>query len=74
MVSANRLLLAATALAAGPASVSAGVTVRMLQSGQCGESQLDNRLIAGMAIRMTSGLESGNCADVGFADDRPHMT
>ena len=74
MVSANRLVLLGAAALAAPAAVSASVTCRMLQSGQCGESEVANRITATMATRMISGLEIGNCADVGYTVPAGHTT
>lgn len=58
-------LLLLTAVASAPHGVGATSTY-MIQNGQCGQSELANRLIAYAAIRVTDGLQIGNCADQGY--------
>ena len=61
----NKALLLLTAAASAPAGVSATSTY-LIQAGQCGQSELANRLIAYAALRIVDGLQMGTCADQGY--------
>lgn len=63
MLKNSLLLLSAAAIA--PDGVGATSTY-MIQNGQCGQSELANRLIAMAAVGTTDGLQIGNCADQGY--------